>query len=395
MSNMIPYGKQQITQADIDAVTDVLKSDFLTQGPMVPRFEQAITGYTGARYGIACNSATSALHIACLALGVQQQDYVWTSPNSFVASSNCALYCGAKVDFVDIELNTGNMSTQSLAVKLEQAKHQKRLPKALIVVHFAGQSCDMASIAKLASEYGFKVIEDASHAIGGNYQQVKIGACQYSDITVFSFHPVKIITTAEGGMALTNNAILARSMERLRSHGITRQASEMNAMSHGRWYYQQLELGFNYRMSDLHAALGLRQLNDLDKWIDQRQHLATRYDDIFSSPEWQVRLIPLQRDPLQQSALHLYIVRLTCLSLAQKAQLFDVLINDGIGVNVHYIPIHLQPYYYEQGFRQGDYPVAETYYQQALTLPLFPALTEQQQDHIVACLDARLREILQ
>lgn len=395
MSATIPYGKQQISQADIDAVTDVLTSDFLTQGPMVPRFEQAVAHYTGSRYGIACNSATSALHIACLALGVQQQDYVWTSPNSFVASSNCALYCGAKVDFVDIDLNTGNMCIQSLTAKLAQAKQQQSLPKALIVVHFAGQSCDMASIAKLATEYGFKVIEDASHAIGGSFQQAKVGACQYSDITVFSFHPVKIITTAEGGMALTNNATLARTMERLRSHGITRQASEMNAVSHGRWYYQQLELGFNYRMSDLHAALGLRQLDDLDKWIEQRHHLATRYDHIFSTPKWQERLIPLQRNQRHQSALHLYVVRLIGLSAAQKAQLFDLLANDGFGVNVHYIPIHLQPYYYELGFRQGDFPTAETYYQQALTLPLFPALSEQQQEHIVACLDARLREILQ
>ncbi|MFO6421855.1 UDP-4-amino-4,6-dideoxy-N-acetyl-beta-L-altrosamine transaminase [Motilimonas sp. KMU-193] len=379
MAEFIPYGRQCITQADIDAVVDVLKSDNLTQGPLVPAFEQAVAKYCQAKYALACNSATSALHLACLALGVGQGDRVWTSVNSFVASSNCALYCGAQIDFIDIDIATGNLSIAALIKKLKQAATNNTLPKVLIPVHFAGQSCDMQAISNLATEYGFRVIEDASHAIGGQYLSQPIGRCQYSDICIFSFHPVKIITSGEGGMALTNQAALWKKMQLLRSHGITRESAEMREPSHGDWYYQQIELGYNYRMTDIHAALGLRQLNELDTWVAKRHQLAKRYIEAFQG----THIVPLDQTPLNYSAYHLFVVRLAGLSFRSKQHIFNELRKKNIGVNLHYIPIHLHPYYQQLGFKQGDFPVAEQYYHQALTLPLHPGLNEQQQDYVI------------
>ena len=379
---MIPYGRQAITEADIAAVTAVLRSDFLTQGPAVPRFEQAVAAYCGAAHGVAVNSATSALHLACLALGLGPGDWLWTSPNTFVASANCGRYCGARVDFVDIDPHTYNLDPASLAVKLEQAERQGRLPKVVVPVHFAGQPCDLAAIAALARRYGFRVIEDASHAIGGRYRGEPIGNGRHADITVFSFHPVKLITTGEGGLATTNDPDLAARMARLRSHGISRDPAEMQGEIQGEWggawYYQQLELGFNCRLTDIQAALGHSQLQRLDDYVARRQHLATRYDRMLAA-------LPLRlpfRDPAHRSALHLYPVQVP----GDRRRVFDALRQAGIGVNVHYIPVHTQPDYARFGFQSGDFPVAEAYYERAISLPLYPLLTEVEQDQVVAAL---------
>lgn len=371
---MIPYGKQSIDQADIDAVLNVLQSEWLTQGPKVPAFEAGIASYCKVKHGIAVNSATSALHIACLALGVGENDIVWTSPISFVASSNCALYCGAKIDFVDIDLDTGNMSIKELEQKLILAEKNNCLPKVVIPVHLAGQSCDMQAIHQLATKYDFKIIEDASHAIGAKYLDKPIGNCEFSDICVFSFHPVKIITSAEGGMAVTNDDNLAKRLKRLRSHGITSDESEMTDASHGPWYYQQIELGFNYRLTDLHAALGLSQLSKVDEFVKQRHQLAKIYDTHLD-----LNLVrPLQQMDTCYSAYHLYIIQLNDSDTTCHKNAVTQLRAAGIIGHVHYIPIHLQPYYQTLGFKVGDFPNAEKYYQGAITLPLHPSLKEQE-----------------
>lgn len=378
---MIPYGRQDITQVDIDAVVGVLQSDFLTQGPMVPRFEQSVAQHVGASHALAVNSATSALHIACLALGLGVGDWLWTTPITFVASANCGLYCGAQVDFVDIDPRTYNLCPQALAHKLELAEREGKLPKVVVAVHLCGQPCDLKAIHALAQRYCFKVIEDASHAIGGKYQGEFIGNSLYSDITVFSFHPVKIITTAEGGMALTNDAALASKMALLRSHGITRDPAQMAHEADGPWYYQQIELGFNYRMTELQAALGITQMERLDQYVARRHQLACRYDDLLASlpvtTPWQ--------HPDSYSGLHLYVVRLQ-LDKIQKThrQVFEALRELGIGVNLHYIPVHTQPYYQGMGFKTGDFPRAEQYYREAISLPMFQSMTETQQDEVVA-----------
>jgi UDP-4-amino-4,6-dideoxy-N-acetyl-beta-L-altrosamine transaminase len=372
----IPYGRQNISEDDIDAVVAVLRSDFLTQGPVVPLFERKLAEYCGAKHAVAVNSATSALHIACLALGVVPGDVVWTTPITFVASANCARYCGAEVDFVDIDPSTYNLSVDRLAEKLERAKLANRLPKVVIPVHLAGQSCDMQGIKTLSQTYGFRIIEDASHAIGGSYRDVKVGSCQFSDITVLSFHPVKIITTGEGGMALTNDAELAKSMARLRSHGITRYSAEMTQVPDGPWYYQQIELGFNYRMTDFQAALGVSQLKRLDDFVAQRHAIAQRYNKLLSKGSV---VIPWQH-PHSSSGMHLYIVRVPA---EEHHQLFDNLRVGGVGVNLHYIPVYRQPYYERMGFKRTDFPEAERYYSEAITLPMYPGLTEEQQDNVV------------
>ena len=377
---MIPYGKQDISQQDIDSVVDVLKSDFLTQGPQVPAFEKTLTEHTGAQYALAVNSATSALHIACLALGLGEGDWLWTTPITFVASANCGLYCGAKVDFVDIDPDTYNMCPKRLEEKLIKAKSEGRLPKVVVPVHLCGQPCDMAAIGKLAKEYGFKLIEDASHAIGGRYQDLPIGNCEHSDITVFSFHPVKIVTTAEGGAALTNSKELADKMALLRSHGITRDPEMMTEASHGGWYYQQVDLGFNYRMTELQAALGVTQMQRLDEFVAARHVLSKRYNQLLSGLPL---VLPYQLKNTY-SGLHLFVIRLKLneISLTHK-QVFDALRENGIGVNLHYIPVHTQPYYQAIGYSEGNFPESESYYQEAISLPMFHGMTEDQQDTVV------------
>lgn len=384
---MIPYGRQSICDADVQAVVDVLRSDFLTQGPAVPTFENAVANYCGAQHAIAVNSATSALHIACLALGVGKGDSVWTSPITFVASANCALYCGAGVDFVDIDPRTYNLSTEKLAEKLALAEQVGQLPKVIIAVHFSGQSCDMAGIYALSQRYGFRIIEDASHAIGGKYQQQAIGNCLYSDITIFSFHPVKIITTGEGGMALTNNAQLAGRMDRLRSHGITRDPAHMTHIPDGPWYYQQLELGFNYRMTDLQAALGLSQMQRLDEFVIKRHELSQRYDALLS----ELPIVSPWQHQDSYSGLHLYVIRLKLSEIRQThLQVFEALRAADIGVNLHYIPVYLQPYYHSLGFEPGYCAEAERYYAEAISLPMYASLTQVQQDYVIASLQAAI-----
>ena len=382
MNGFIPYGRQQISEEDIEAVVRVLRSDYLTQGPAVPAFEQSVARYCGAAHAVAMNSATSALHLACLALGVAPGDRVWTSPITFVASANCALYCGATVDFVDVDPATGNMCAAHLAAKLEQAERNGNLPRVVIPVHLCGRSCDMKAIRALSRRYGFAVIEDASHAIGARYDGAPVGDCRYSDITVFSFHPVKIITTAEGGMALTQDAALARRMERLRSHGITRDPADMTHTPDGPWYYQQIDLGFNYRMTDLQAALGLSQMSRLDSFVEKREELARRYRDLLAGRDV---VLPPVNSLSDRSAFHLYPVGLKD-DGSTRLRVFELMRRRDIGVNVHYIPVHLQPYYLKRGFSIGMFPAAEAYYQQVLSLPIHPGLNYSQQDFVVAVL---------
>jgi len=381
MSSYIPYGRQDINQADIQSVIEVLQSDWLTQGPTVNRFEQAVADYCGVKYAIAVSSATAALHIACLALDLGKQDYLWTSPNTFVASANCGLYCGAKVDFVDIDPLTYNLSIDELTQKLEDKLDY--LPTVVVPVHFAGQSCEMDKIAALSQHYGFQVIEDASHAIGGKYQGKAIGCCKFSDIAVFSFHPVKIITTGEGGMVLTNREDLYEKLIRLRSHGITRNPDFMQGESHGAWYYQQLELGFNYRMTDIQAALGASQMQRLNDFIARRQFLVQRYNHLLQDLPL---TLPYQH-PDTESSWHLYVIRLNLDKISKThRQVFDELRQAGIGVNLHYIPVHIQPYYQNIGFQWGDFPSAEMYYQSAISIPLYYGLSEQEQDRVIGSL---------
>lgn len=379
----IPYGRQSISEADIQAVVDVLRSDWLTQGPAIEQFEQTVATYCGAKYAVAVNSATSALHIACLAADLGPGDTLWTSPNTFVASANCGLYCGAGVDFVDIDPRTYNLSSAELGKKLETSRQNGTLPKAVIPVHFSGQSCEMERISRLSEEYGFTVIEDASHAIGGKYQGVPIGGCQYSEMTVFSFHPVKIITTGEGGMVLTNRLDLSERLLRLRSHGITRSPELMTGASEGAWYYQQIELGFNYRITDIQAALGANQMTQLDTFVTRRHELAHRYNRLLAD-------LPLTlpwQSPEGYSAFHLYVARIDPSKTdTSRRFVFDTLRAANIGVNVHYIPVHTQPYYQRMGFTAGMFPEAERYYPEAISLPLFAGMSEDQQDRVVEVL---------
>lgn len=382
---MIPYGRQQISDADAEAVLRVLRSDYLTQGPAVPAFEDVVSRYCGSRYAVAVNSGTSALHVACMALGVGPGDIVWTSPITFVASANCARYCGADVDFVDIDPRTWNMSADRLAEKLRDAQRSGRLPKVVIPVHLTGQPCDMAAIHGLSQKYGFRIIEDASHAIGAEYRQNRVGDCRYSDITVFSFHPVKIVTTAEGGMMVTNDPAVAASMRRLRTHGITRDPSEMTHEPDGPWYYQQIDLGFNYRLTDLQAALGIAQMERIDEFLNARRALARRYDE-------QLAGLPLQlpwQHPDSNSAWHLYVIRVDADKTAHpRREVFDALRAAGIGVNLHYIPVYMQPYYERLGFQRGLCPEAEAYYAEAISIPMFASLDAAAQERVVAALQA-------
>lgn len=385
---MIPYGRQDVTEADIDAVVDVLRSDFLTQGPLVPRFERRLADYCGAAHAVAVNSGTSALHIACLGLGLGKGDWLWTSPITFVASANCALYCGASVDFVDIDPRTYNLCPRALEKKLAIAEVEGRLPKAVAAVHLCGQPCDMRAIHGLAQRYGFRIIEDASHAIGGRYRNEPIGNCRYSDIAVFSFHPVKIITTAEGGVAVTNDATLAERMALFRSHGVTRDPALMTKEPDGAWYYQQIALGYNYRLTELQAALGLSQFDRVDEYVARRHQIAAVYDrllaDLPVTCPWQ--------DPDGYSGLHLYVIRLQLDRLSRThAQVFASLRERGIGVNLHYIPVHTQPYFREHGIGQGNYPEAERYYAEAISLPMYSALNDDQQLAVVAALKNALQ----
>lgn len=380
---MIPYGRQDISQQDIDAVVEVLQSDFLTQGPKVPAFEKSVMEACNAKYAVAVNSATSALHIACLALGLGKGDWLWTTPNTFVASANCGLYCGAQVDFVDIDPRTYNMSAKALEQKLVIAEKEGALPKVVIPVHFSGQPCDMAAIHALSQKYGFKIIEDASHAIGGKYKDEPIGNCRYSDITVFSFHPVKIVTTAEGGVAVTNDPKLAEQLNLLRSHGITRDEDLMTKSADGPWYYQQIELGYNYRMTDMQAALGVSQMQRLDEYVAKRHELAERYNQLLKDLPI---TLPWQHEE-SYSGLHLYVIRLQLDKISKThLDVFNGMREAGILVNLHYIPVHLQPYYQEMGFEEGQFPEAEQYYKEAISLPMFPTMTEEQQSQVVATL---------
>ena len=378
---MIPYGRQNISQEDINSVVDVLKSDFLTQGNVVPAFEAKIKDYCGVSNAIAVNSATSGLHIACLALGVKPGDIVWTSPISFVASANCALYCGASIDFVDIDPSSYNMSIEALTKKLEIAKQNGILPKVIIPVHLTGQSCDMLALSKLAKTYNFQIIEDASHCIGGEYLNKKIGSCEYSDVSVFSFHPVKIITTGEGGMVTTGNDEVAKKLFRLRTHGITRNTDEMTKDSDGPWYYEQVDLGFNYRMTEIQAALGLSQMNRLDDFVSKRHEIFNRYNELFSG----ANIIKPWQNPDSYSSLHLYVIRLkfNLKNPSNHKELFKSMIESGIGVNLHYIPIYKQPYFKKFNFNPKDFPESEKYYKEAISIPIYPDLSIKDQDKVI------------
>ena len=376
----IPYGRQDIAQADLLAVQEVLTSDWLTQGPAIEQFEKKVADYCGTKYAVALTSATAALHLGCLALDLGLSEVLWTSPNTFVASANCGRYCGAKVDFVDIDPQTYNLSVTALEEKLELAKRNGELPKVVIPVHFSGQSCEMERIAELAKLYGFKIMEDASHALGGRYQGSNVGACEYSDMTVFSFHPVKIITTGEGGMILTNRRDLYERLLRLRSHGITRDYDLVRRNSDGPWHYQQIELGYNYRMTDIQATLGISQMLRLDKFVARRNMLAERYNNALKD----LPLLLPGQSPEVYSAYHLYVIQLKLDELVKsRKEVFGELISAGINVNVHYIPVHTQPYYRNLGFNEGDFPQAEKYYAGAITLPLYYGLSEEDQDYVI------------
>ena len=387
MTSFIPYGKQEISEADIAAVIDVLKSDRITQGPVIERFEQAVADYCGVKYAVAVSSATAGLHIACLALELGANDLLWTSPNTFVASANAGRYCGASVDFVDTDPKTYNLSPEALEAKLMAAEKQGKLPSVVMPVHLTGQSAVMAAIAPLAEKYGFRVIEDASHAIGAQYQGKPVGCCEYSDMAVFSFHPVKIITTGEGRMVVTNQDELYQKLIRLRTHGITRDPNLMTESSHGGWYYQQLELGLNYRITDMQAALGASQMQRLETFVDRRRSLAQRYNE-------QLQDLPLtlpDQHPNTNSSWHLYVIRLQLDQIKKThQQVFNELREAQIGVNLHYIPVHTQPYYQQFGFKWGDFPEAEQYYREAISIPLYYGLTEADQDRVIQ----KLREIL-
>ncbi len=381
---MIPYGRQEITNDDISEVEKVLKSDFLTQGPVISKFEKSVANYCGSSYAIAVNSATSALHIACLALNLGHGDWLWTSPNTFVASANCGLYCGANIDFVDIDPETYNMSTSALSDKLIKAEKIGKLPKIVIPVHFGGSPCDMSKIFELSKKYGFKIIEDASHAIGASYENIKVGSCQHSDITIFSFHPVKIITTGEGGMALTNNEILSNSMRRLSTHGITRDKKLMRERPNDEiWNYQQIELGFNYRITDFQAALGLSQLNRLDKYVKSRHEIVKLYNSKFNNLNIQ---LPSQSTKIY-SSYHLYPIRIKNSSTTKtQKQIYDALWKKDIAANLLYVPLHRHPYYENLGFKSGDFPESEQFHREVICLPIFPKLTKDQQMIIVESL---------
>ena len=380
----INYARQDIIQEDIDAVVEVLKSDMLTQGPMVPKFEDSVSKYAGVNHAVATNSATSALHIACLALDIKKDDVVWTSAITFVASANCALYCGAKVDFVDIDPSTYNMCTSKLEEKLENAKKNNCLPKVVIPVHLCGQSCDMHSIFELSKKYGFKIIEDASHAIGGRYKDQPIGSCKYSDITIFSFHPVKIITSGEGGMAVTKSRDIYKKLSLYRSHGITGIKEDMiETPQNETWNYQQLRLGFNYRMTDIHAALGISQMNRIDEFVTKRHHIAARYDDELSSLNIK---IPLQND-FNYSAFHLYVIRADLKKLNKTHnEIYKSICEKSVHVNLHYIPVYRQPYFQNLGFEIGYCPESEKYFQEALSIPMYPSMTVDQQSKVISVL---------
>ena len=385
---MIYYGKQSINEADIKAVVDVLQSDYLTQGPVLERFEKKVAEYCGAKYAVAVTNATSALHIACRAAGLGEGDVLWTSPITFTASANCGRYCGADVDFVDIDAATYNMSIDELEKKLQEAKDNGRLPKVVVPVHLAGQSCDMKRIHELSLEYGFTILEDASHAIGGDYLGTKVGSCAYSDMAVFSFHPVKIITTGEGGMVLTNNEDLYKKLCLYRSHGITRDASLMTHEADGPWYYQQIDLGYNYRMTELQAALGISQMDRLDEFVNRRRYLVKRYNQLLHD-------LPVVTPQVLEGAnpsWHLYMVRVDFnKAKLDKVQFFAEMKKRGIVLNLHYIPVHTQPYYKKLGFKQGDFPKSEKYYEEIFTLPLYYDLTEEQQDDVVVALQHYLK----
>ena len=386
---MIPYSRQDIDEEDIQAVVEVLRSDYLTQGPVVPAFEKSITDYCAVNYAVAVNSATSALHVACLALGVSKGDIVWTSPITFVASANCALYCGADIDFVDIDSKTYNMSVDCLSEKLQQAEILGKLPKVVIPVHLCGQPCDMERIYALSLKYKFKIIEDASHAIGAKYQNQSVGNCAFSDITIFSFHPVKIITTGEGGMATTNDKSIANKMRLFRSHGITRDPLEMQHEPDGPWYYEQVELGFNYRITDLQAALGLSQMQRLDNFVKQRQSIAKKYDELLSVLPV---LLPFQLES-SRSAFHLYVIRLKAKEKSKThKEIFEKIRQLGIGVNLHYMPVYNQPYYQKIGFKRNYCIEADSYYKEAISLPIYPALSDMKQIQVVNALKESLLE---
>lgn len=384
---MIPYGRQDVTEADIEAVVEILRSDFLTQGPAVPRFERVVAEYCGAAHAVATNSGTSALHLACRALGLGPGDRLWTTAVTFVASANCGRYCGAEVDFVDIDPASCNLSPAALEAKLAEAERSGGLPTVVVAVHLGGHPCDMETIRALSRRYGFAVIEDASHAIGASYRGRPVGSCGFSDITVFSFHPVKLVTTGEGGAAVTNDPELAARMERLRSHGITRDPAVMTREPDGPWYYEQVELGYNYRMTDLQAALGASQMARLDDYVARRAELAAAYDDALAG----LPVRPPARPDEGRSAWHLYVIRLRLPECARgQRAVFERLRDDGIGVNLHYMPLHLQPYYRERGFRAGDFPEAERYYAEAITLPLHPRLAPEDQQEVVTALERAL-----
>ena len=384
----IPYGHQSLSETDYESVLEVLKSDFLTQGDTVPKFEASIAEYVSSKYGVATNNGTTALHIACKALGLEKNDWLWTSPNSFVASSNAALYCGAKIDFIDIDSNTYNLDINLLKAKLEEAEVENKLPKIIMPVHFAGQSCEMKEIKDLSEKYGFYIVEDAAHALGGQYLGKNIGSCSYSDICVFSFHPVKSITTAEGGMAVTNNQELYESMQSLRTHGMKRRNLSKNNDLHGPWISEMTQLGFNYRMNDIQAALGISQLKRLDQFISKRNKIANYYSSELSK-------LPLNLPETQEdcySAFHLYVVRLQLEKVNKtRDQYMNALLDLGIGASIHYQPIHLHPFYEQMGFKKGDFPMAEAYYKRAITIPMFPDLKDNELKYVVKCLSEALK----